>query len=102
MATTTRKFSKAMLLEYVTRRTQDIETRCKFDSSTGTNQLTKRFQRESMTVEALIEAAVEYGRVEAFDERERVGDGSHTRVIVNVARFDERVQRKLTGDGRKT
>jgi predicted thioesterase len=36
-------------------------------------------------------------RVEAFDEKERVGDGSHIRVVVNVARFDERVQRKLRG-----
>jgi fluoroacetyl-CoA thioesterase len=35
-------------------------------------------------------------RVEAFDERERVGDGTHTRVIVNVERFDARVQRKLS------
>ena len=35
-------------------------------------------------------------RVEAFDDRERVGDGTHTRVVVNVARFDQRVQRKLT------
>ena len=34
-------------------------------------------------------------RVEAFDEKERVGDGTHVRVVVNVARFDERVQRKL-------
>lgn len=34
-------------------------------------------------------------RVEAFDERERVGDGTHTRVVVNVERFDQRVQRKL-------
>jgi fluoroacetyl-CoA thioesterase len=34
-------------------------------------------------------------RVEAFDEKERVGDGMHKRVVVNVARFDERVQRKL-------
>ncbi len=34
-------------------------------------------------------------RVEAFDDKERVGDGTHTRVIVNVARFDQRVQRKL-------
>jgi fluoroacetyl-CoA thioesterase len=41
-------------------------------------------------------------RVEAFDEKERVGDGLHTRVVVNVARFDERVQRKLGGGGRKT
>jgi len=36
-------------------------------------------------------------RVEAFDDRERVGDGTHSRVVVNVERFDQRVQRKLTG-----
>src|SRR6202166_4574232 len=34
-------------------------------------------------------------RVEARDEREPIGGGSHQRVVVNVARFDERVQRKL-------
>jgi predicted thioesterase len=34
-------------------------------------------------------------RVEAFDDKERVGDGTHTRVVVNVARFDQRVQKKL-------
>src|SRR6266542_2096423 len=34
-------------------------------------------------------------RIEAFDDRERVGDGTHTRVVVNVERFDQRVQRKL-------
>ena len=33
-------------------------------------------------------------RVEARDEIERIGDGVHERVIVNVARFDQRVQRK--------
>lgn len=33
--------------------------------------------------------------VEARDEREPIGGGSHQRVVVNVARFDERVQRKL-------
>ncbi len=38
-------------------------------------------------------------RVEASDEKERVGDGVHKRVVVNVARFDERVRRKL-GDSR--
>jgi predicted thioesterase len=36
-------------------------------------------------------------RVEAFDDKERVGDGRHTRVVVNVERFDQRVQRKLQG-----
>jgi predicted thioesterase len=36
-------------------------------------------------------------RVEAFDDKERVGDGTHTRVVVNVVRFDRRIQQKLTG-----
>ena len=35
-------------------------------------------------------------RVEAEDEKEVIGDGRHERVVVNVARFDERVQRKLS------
>jgi fluoroacetyl-CoA thioesterase len=34
-------------------------------------------------------------RVEARDERELIGGGIHKRVVVNVARFDARVQRKL-------
>ncbi len=33
-------------------------------------------------------------RVEARDEKELIGDGTHERVVVNVAKFDERVQRK--------
>jgi predicted thioesterase len=36
-------------------------------------------------------------RVEARDEREPIGGGSHQRVVVSVARFDERVRRKLHG-----
>src|ERR1700741_3580105 len=35
-------------------------------------------------------------RVEARDEKEAIGDGLHQRVVVNVARFDERVQRKMS------
>jgi fluoroacetyl-CoA thioesterase len=35
--------------------------------------------------------------VEARDEKELIGDGIHERVIVNVAKFDQRVQRKLGG-----
>ena len=35
-------------------------------------------------------------RIQAFDDKERVGDGTHIRVVVNVERFDQRVQRKLT------
>jgi fluoroacetyl-CoA thioesterase len=34
-------------------------------------------------------------RVEARDDREPIGGGTHQRVVVNVARFDARVQRKL-------
>jgi fluoroacetyl-CoA thioesterase len=33
--------------------------------------------------------------VEARDEKEVIGGGSHERVVVNVARFDERVRKKL-------
>ena len=33
--------------------------------------------------------------VEARDEREPIGDGTHERVVVNVAKFDQRVKRKL-------
>ena len=35
-------------------------------------------------------------RLEARDERELIGDGAHERVVVNVERFDQRVQKKLT------
>lgn len=35
-------------------------------------------------------------RVEARDEAELIGDGIHERVVVNVERFDLRVQRKLS------
>ena len=34
-------------------------------------------------------------RVEAHDEKDLIGDGTHERVVVNVAKFDERVRRKL-------
>jgi len=33
-------------------------------------------------------------RVSARDEREPIGDGTHERVIVNVARFDRRMEEK--------
>ena len=35
-------------------------------------------------------------KVEARDERELIGDGTHERVVVNVEKFDQRVQRKLS------
>lgn len=37
-------------------------------------------------------------RVEARDEFELIGGGSHQRMVVSVARFDERVQRKVRGN----
>jgi fluoroacetyl-CoA thioesterase len=37
-------------------------------------------------------------RVEARDEIEVIGGGTHQRVVVSVARFDERVQRKVRAE----
>ena len=56
-----------------------------------------------MTLRATAEVANVDGRnvtfrVEAFDDRERIGDGTHGRVVVNVERFDNRIQRKLKGE----
>lgn len=36
--------------------------------------------------------------VSAEDEKEPIGGGTHERVVVNVERFDRRVQRKLSGE----
>jgi predicted thioesterase len=35
-------------------------------------------------------------KVDAQDEKEAIGGGTHQRVVVNVARFDQRVQTKLS------
>jgi predicted thioesterase len=39
-------------------------------------------------------------RVDAHDTFEPIGGGTHQRVVVSVARFDERVQRKVRGERR--
>lgn len=39
-------------------------------------------------------------RVEAHDETELIGEGSHDRIVVDVGRFDRRVQKKLAGKPR--
>jgi fluoroacetyl-CoA thioesterase len=39
-----------------------------------------------------------YFDVSAEDEKETIGGGTHERVIVNVERFDKRVQRKIGGE----
>ena len=36
-------------------------------------------------------------KVEARDEKDLIGHGTHERVVVNVAKFDLRVQKKLGG-----
>ena len=54
-----------------------------------------------MRVTASVHLAKVEGRslgfvVSCTDERDLIGDGTHERVVVNVAKFDERVQRKLS------
>jgi fluoroacetyl-CoA thioesterase len=48
----------------------------------------------SALVEKLSGRTVSF-KVEVHDEKELIGDGAHERVVVNVAKFDQRVQRKL-------
>jgi len=53
-----------------------------------------------MRVRATAEVVAREGRsirfrVEARDDKDLIGDGVHERVVVNVAKFDQRVQRKL-------
>lgn len=38
-------------------------------------------------------------RLSAEDEREPIGEGTHERIVINVARFDERVRAKRDGAG---
>lgn len=42
-----------------------------------------------------VEGRTIYFRVSASDERELIGEGTHERVVVNVERFDKRVQDKI-------
>jgi fluoroacetyl-CoA thioesterase len=48
----------------------------------------------SVTVEAVSGRTVRF-KVEARDEKELIGDGTHERVVVNVAKFDARIRKKL-------
>jgi predicted thioesterase len=50
--------------------------------------------RATASVESVSGRTIRF-RVEARDEKELIGDGAHERVVVNVAKFDQRVQRKL-------
>jgi len=52
--------------------------------------------RVRATAEVLrVDGRTIYFRVRAEDERELIGEGTHERVVVNVERFDQRVQKKL-------
>jgi fluoroacetyl-CoA thioesterase len=52
--------------------------------------------RVTATAEVLrVEGRTVYFRVRAEDERELIGEGTHERVVVNVERFDARVQAKV-------
>jgi predicted thioesterase len=56
-----------------------------------------------LRVTATAEVAHVEGRTVTFnvvarDEFEEIGGGTHQRVVVSVARFDERVQRKVRGE----
>jgi fluoroacetyl-CoA thioesterase len=52
--------------------------------------------RVHATAEVLrVEGRTIYFRVRADDERELIGEGTHERVVVNVERFDKRVQDKV-------
>jgi predicted thioesterase len=51
--------------------------------------------RATAEVIAVKERVISF-KVEASDERDLIGDGVHERVVVNVAKFDQRVQRKLS------
>ena len=50
--------------------------------------------RATATVEKVVERNV-FFRLEARDEKDLIGDGTHERVIVNVEKFAARVQKKL-------
>lgn len=52
--------------------------------------------RVTATAEVVkIEGRNIYFAVSACDERDLIGEGKHVRVVVNVERFDKRVQEKL-------
>jgi fluoroacetyl-CoA thioesterase len=57
---------------------------------------------EGMTVRIRVELQKVDGRrltyhVEAFDAREKIGEGMHERAIINLERFEQKLQAKLRG-----
>jgi predicted thioesterase len=54
--------------------------------------------RVTAEITAVAERRVEF-RVEAWDEQEKIGEGTHQRAIVNVARFAARMAEKRNAGG---
>jgi fluoroacetyl-CoA thioesterase len=52
---------------------------------------------EATAVLTAVEGRTLSFEVEARDDKEPIGGGTHERVVVNVARFDERIHKKLAG-----
>jgi fluoroacetyl-CoA thioesterase len=52
--------------------------------------------RATATVTAIDGRFVDF-RIEAFDEREKIGDAFHRRAVIARPRFDERIAKKLAG-----
>ena len=50
--------------------------------------------RATAVVNGFSERTISF-KVEARDEVDLIGDGTHERMVVNVAKFDQRVQKKL-------
>jgi fluoroacetyl-CoA thioesterase len=50
---------------------------------------------EATAVLTAVEGRTLSFEVEARDDKEPIGGGTHERVVVNVARFDERIHKKL-------
>jgi fluoroacetyl-CoA thioesterase len=46
-----------------------------------------------------VEGRTVHFRVRAEDARELIGEGTHQRVVVNLERFDERLQKKMADPG---
>ncbi len=77
-----------------------------FDS-VGTDVSVKHLAATPLGMSAVFRAEVQHVdgnrvrfRVEAFDEKEKIAEGTHERYVVNIARFATRVQAKAAGTGK--
>lgn len=75
------RFTKAAAVAELQGWADDIEAKCKFDVNNGTAQLLPRGASESM--KALIDRAVEYGRMRAFQRAASDIESGHLGVSNN-------------------